>query len=85
MLSEATQMRVAWRELGPGIANSDDGAAVKNVGRVALILHPAAMHKGILARATKPRSRSQLGFIGLHDLPLETLFCIAKQRLVLRY
>jgi hypothetical protein len=53
-------MRIARRELRPCVANANNGATIKKIGRQAFILHPAAMHKRIFAGSAKPGLRSEL-------------------------
>ena len=50
VLGELAEVRVAGRELGPGVADADDRPAVEQVGREALVLHPAAVHEAVAVR-----------------------------------
>src|SRR5262249_27023267 len=58
-LGDLAKMSVAGRQLRPGVADSDDRASVKGVGRHALILHPTAMHHSVPALACEPGLRTE--------------------------
>jgi hypothetical protein len=53
-LGELTEGLVAWSELTPSVADTNDGAAVKAIGGQALALHPAAMNEIVFAGTSKP-------------------------------
>ena len=53
-VGEIAEVRVAGRQLRPGIADPDDRAAIEYVLRIAA--HPAAMNEAILVDSTKPRT-----------------------------
>jgi hypothetical protein len=52
-------MGVAGRQFGPGVQDADHRAAVEQVMREALILHPAAVIDLIAAIAAEPFLRAQ--------------------------
>jgi hypothetical protein len=59
---------VAGRELGPGVADADDGAAIEEIVGIALILHPTAMHEAIAIGLAEPRLAAQTRlFLRIHD------------------
>ena len=58
-LREVAQMRVAGRQLGPGVEDADHRAAVEQVVRQALVLHPAAVVDVVLGGAAEPFLRAQ--------------------------
>ena len=62
VLGEAAEMGVAGRQLRPGVADADHRAAVEDVGGNALVLHPAAVHEGVLAVAAEPGLGPQFAF-----------------------
>ncbi len=49
MLGQRAEMRVAGGEFREGVADADHRPAVEDIRRQAFILHPAAVHEGILA------------------------------------
>ena len=51
---EVAEMRVAGRQLGPGVADADHGAAVEQIVGKSLVLHPASMQKAVLVRMAEP-------------------------------
>ena len=51
MLGDVAEMRVARRQLGPGIADADHRPAVEEVVRQTLVLHPAAMGEAVAKAA----------------------------------
>ena len=50
------QVRVAGRQLRPGVADADDRPAVEHVGRQALVAHPAAMDEAVFVVLPEPGS-----------------------------
>ena len=60
IVGKAAQMRVARGQFRPRIANADHRAAIEQIVRDSPVLHPAAIHEGILALATEPGGRAQL-------------------------
>jgi hypothetical protein len=69
VLDQAAEMRVAGRELGEGVADADHRAAVEGIVGQAVVLHPASVDEGVLARATEPVLRSSF----LHSLLLQNI------------
>ena len=61
LLSQCAEMRVAGCELTEGVANTDDGAAIKLIVRNALALDPAAVGKAVAVLTTKPLLRAKFG------------------------
>ena len=47
-LRELAEVAVAGSELAPGVADADDGTAVEQVVRIALVLDPAAVNETVL-------------------------------------
>jgi hypothetical protein len=45
---------VARRQLAPGVANADDGAAIEHVVRITLVLDPAPMQETIFSFTAEP-------------------------------
>ena len=60
-LGDLAEMGIAGRQLGPGVADADDRAAVEEVGRHALVLHPARQARRRAARAATAGSSSRSG------------------------
>ena len=58
VIGERPQMRVARRQLRPGVADADDGTAVEDIGREALIPHPAAVDESVFVLLTEPGGRA---------------------------
>ncbi len=56
--ASVAQMRVAGRQLRPGVADADDRTAVEHVGREALIPHPAAVDESVFVLLTEPGGRA---------------------------
>jgi len=63
MLDQPAEMRVAGGQFGEGVADADDRPTVEIVFGYALVLHPAAMKKGVLIRAAEPMLRAQILFV----------------------
>ena len=59
LFGQLAEMCVAGGQFGPGIADADDGLAVKLVVRYALVFHPAAIHEAILVLRAEPLGRAQ--------------------------
>jgi hypothetical protein len=60
MLGELAEVRVAGRQLAPGVADADDGLALELVVGDALVLHPAAVHEAVLVLGAEPLGGAQL-------------------------
>ena len=54
MLGDVAEMRVARRQLGPGVADADHRPAVEDVVGQPLVLHPAAMQESVLVGLGEP-------------------------------
>src|SRR6266850_519673 len=67
VVGEDAEVRVARRQLGPGIADADHRAAVEHVVRHAAVLHPAAIDEPVDVLAREPLDRTLLR-IGLFHL-----------------
>src|SRR5450830_890404 len=59
VFSDLAEVRIAWRQFGPGVADADNRLALKLVIGNTLILHPAAVHEAILVGCTEPCCRTQ--------------------------
>src|SRR5213078_1146176 len=74
VLRQDAEMRVARRELGPGVADADHRAAVELVVRHAAVLHPAAIDEAVDVLAPEPLDAAALpGFFRRHYLIACTL------------
>ena len=60
VLRELAEVGVAGRQLGPRVADPDDGLALEFVVGDALVLHPAPVHESVLVGGTEPVGRSEL-------------------------
>jgi hypothetical protein len=60
VLRDLAEVAVAGRELGPGVADADDRAAVEQVVDAALVLHPAAAREAVAVLPRQPCIRAQL-------------------------
>ena len=58
VIRDRPQMRVARRQLRPGVADADDRPAVEHVGGQALVPHPAAVDESVFVELPEPRGRS---------------------------
>jgi hypothetical protein len=63
VISEDAEMRVAGRELGPGVADADHRPAVELVLRHAAVLHPAAVDEAVDVLAAEPLNAAPAGFL----------------------
>jgi hypothetical protein len=61
VLGDLAKVRVARRQLRPGVADADDRLALEFVVGNALVLHPAAVHEAVLVGMAEPFGRAQLG------------------------
>ena len=59
VFGQLAEMRIARGQLGPGIADANDGLAMKLVVRYALVFHPAAVHEAVLVLRAEPLGRAQ--------------------------
>ncbi len=57
VVRDGPQVRVARRQLRPGIADADDRAAVEHVGGQPLVPHPAAVDEAVLVVLAEPGRR----------------------------
>jgi len=64
---EGAEMRIAGSELGPGVADTDDRAAVENVWREALVLHPAAVDESVFAVTGEPLGGAECFIFSGHE------------------
>ena len=69
MLGDGAEMRVARRQLGPGVADPDDRPAVEHARRHALVAHPAAVDEAVLVVLPVPFSRPKAAPILAHCVP----------------
>ena len=54
MLCYLSEVMVAGGQLGPGVADPDDGPILKQVLGESLVLHPAAVNEAVFVRKTEP-------------------------------
>jgi hypothetical protein len=53
-LGQGAQMSIAGIQFGPGVADANDRASVKDISGEPLVTHPTAMDKAVLVGAAKP-------------------------------
>ncbi len=58
-LGDVAEMRVAGRQFRPGVADADHRAAVEQVVRISLVLHPAAMDEAVAVLQPEPFMAAQ--------------------------
>jgi hypothetical protein len=77
LIRESAQMRIAWREFGPRVANTDHRSSVENMARKPLIAHPTAMNKSVLVIPAEPGGGSKGPFLFRHLYLLQCCALVA--------
>jgi hypothetical protein len=63
-VGDLAEVRITGCQLRPGIADADHRAAVEQMRRQALVLHPRAMHHAVDARPAEPVITTQFFLCG---------------------
>jgi len=66
MIGDVAQACVTGRQLGPGVADPNDGPAVEGILGQALALHPAAMNEAVLVLGAVAPAAAERFFLFAH-------------------
>jgi hypothetical protein len=60
LFGQDSEVGIAWRQIGPCVADANDWATVKHLVRVALVFDPTAVDEAELIRASEPFTAAEL-------------------------